>query len=241
MRLSGLGLPLMLLPLLMGWQHYFRRPPVNVDPLPAALIALDSGAGQRLLIESEARADYQVLADHFVIQSRRAYCGVASTVMVHNALRQHASRMDQASYFRHAGAERMAPVRTSLKGMSLRELSEGLRSHGFRATTVYANEIDAEAFRERMVRNLRTPEDLLLVNYQRAALGQRASGHISPVAAYHAGSDRVLVLDVAAYRHASAWVPTKTLWQAMRQPLNPRTSRTRGFVEVSEDSSHRAR
>jgi hypothetical protein len=44
------------------------------------------------------------------------------------------------------------------------------------------------------------------VNYQRGALGQKESGHISPLAAYNAASDRFLILDVAAYKYPPVWV-----------------------------------
>jgi hypothetical protein len=46
----------------------------------------------------------------------------------------------------------------------------------------------------------------MLVNYERAALGQAKTGHISPIAAYNAKADRLLVLDVATYKYPPVWV-----------------------------------
>ena len=39
------------------------------------------------------------------------------------------------------------------------------------------------------------------MNYERAALDQNKSGHISPLAAYDEQTDKLLILDVAAYKY----------------------------------------
>jgi len=69
------------------------------------------------------------------------------------------------------------------------------------------------------------------VNYDRKALGQAGGGHISPVAAYHAPTDRVLILDVARYRYPSVWVPLADLWEAIRT-TDSTSGRSRGVVVV---------
>ena len=56
-------------------------------PLPANLIGLDSPAGQKLLFEAESRAAYFPLSLQFVTQQSQSFCGVASLVMVLNALK----------------------------------------------------------------------------------------------------------------------------------------------------------
>ena len=55
-------------------------------PLPPNLISADSAAGESFFFESEAREAYFPLANHFVTQKHQSYCGVASIVMVLNAL-----------------------------------------------------------------------------------------------------------------------------------------------------------
>lgn len=54
--------------------------------LPEPLISLSSERGARLLLESEANRAYWPLSIQFVTQKNQAYCGVASLVMVLNAL-----------------------------------------------------------------------------------------------------------------------------------------------------------
>ena len=55
-------------------------------PLPPNLIDVRSDEGGKLLFESEARAAYMPLSVNFLSQKTQSYCGVASIVMVLNAL-----------------------------------------------------------------------------------------------------------------------------------------------------------
>ncbi|MDS3859546.1 phytochelatin synthase family protein [Thermosynechococcaceae cyanobacterium BACA0444] len=55
-------------------------------PLEAGLTSLTSRTGESLLETSQAKADVLLLISHFVTQINPAYCGVASSVMVLNAL-----------------------------------------------------------------------------------------------------------------------------------------------------------
>lgn len=214
-----------------AWHEYLRAPPLERQPLPARLVALDSPAGQALLAGSEAIADYDDLQANFVAQSRKSYCGVASAVVALNAL--HASRtpFDQRTVF-DAPSVPVRSLKVSFIGMSLREFGELLQAHGARVRVVRASATDVDAFRREVRANLAREGDYLLVNYARERLGQAPSGHISPIAAYHAGSDRLLVLDVAANRYPPAWVRLPDMWEAMRAPLSAKTPVSRGFVVV---------
>src|SRR5437764_12014426 len=55
-------------------------------PLPPALIGLGSDAGGQLFLQSTARQAYWPLSMQFVTQKNQAFCGVATMVMVLNAL-----------------------------------------------------------------------------------------------------------------------------------------------------------
>src|ERR1700692_1251160 len=55
-------------------------------PLPGGLVALESPEGQRLFEEADARADFWSLSEQYVTQRSGNFCGVASGVMVLNAL-----------------------------------------------------------------------------------------------------------------------------------------------------------
>jgi hypothetical protein len=116
--------------------------------------------------------------------------------------------------------------------MTLEALGGLLAAHGAEVTVHHADSFDAAAFREVVARNLARPGDYLIVNYQRQALGQAASGHISPLAAYDADSDMVLVMDTASYRYPQTWVPLEALVGAMAT-IDTESEAMRGYVEVT--------
>lgn len=217
-----------------AWNKYLRTPSVELQPMPAHLIALDSAAGQKLLARAEATADFDALMTHFVPQTRRAFCGVASALTTLNAARTTPTPLDQSRLFEHA-AVRMHPLKVSVIGMSLDDFAELLRAHGARVTAVYASASSIDEFRDAVRANLANEGDFLLVNYQRSEVGQAPMGHISPIAAYDEQSDRVLVLDVAAHKYPPTWIETETMWNAMRAPLNPQTKTTRGYLVMHGD------
>jgi hypothetical protein len=214
------------------WQLAFRMPAVDPLPLPAHLVALTAVEEHRLSVDAATNADYQPLTAAFESQRRPAFCGVASSVTVLNALRPSGPRQTQATFL----ADMSTELRVTFSGMTLHELGELLRRHGAEADVVFAADTTLDAFRRAASENLGRGGDYVLVNYQRAALGQRAGGHISPLAAYNAATDRFLILDVAAYRYPPTWVPAVDLWNAMNS-VDSTSGRTRGFVVVRERAS----
>ena len=73
----------------------------------------------------------------------------------------------------------------------------------------------------------------MLANYLRQSLGQVGGGHWSALAAYDAQSDRVLILDVAKYKYAPAWVTIDDLRRAINT-LDTTSGKARGLVIVSK-------
>lgn len=213
------------------WNEYFRMPPTESNPLAPELVALESTAGRKLLTESDATADYHELRTHYVPQSRKAYCSVASAITTLNAARLTTTPVDERSLFDHPSVD-IHPLKVSFIGMSLRDLGSVLRAHGAAAEVIQASDTTIDDFRQTVRSNLSREGDFLLINYEREHIGQLQSGHISPLAAYHAPSDRVLILDVAAYRYPPVWVPLEYVWKAMRAPLNSETAVTRGFIVI---------
>ncbi len=213
------------------WQLAFTAPAVDIDPVPANLIALAAPEGQQL-IDKATRADYQPLSTAFEAQRRPAYCGVASSVIVINAMRPQARPLSQAAFF----ADLLTEMRVTFSGMTLDELGHLLRRHRVTVEIVHAKDSTLEAFRTLARENLARTGDYLLVNYQRAALGQREGGHISPLAAYDVATDRMLILDVAAYRYPPVWVSTADLWNAIHT-IDSTSGQTRGFAIVREGAT----
>ena len=68
-----------------------------------------------------------------------------------------------------------------------------------------------------------------------ACLGSgEKGGHISPLAAFDAESDRFLILDVARYKYPPVWVKTVELFAAMNTTDSDNENKTRGYVLVAK-------
>ena len=117
-------------------------------------------------------------------------------------------------------------------GLQLRQLAQVLRSHGLRVVTrVVDDGADAKAIGREIATNLASPDDYVLVNYARGALGQKGGGHISPLGAYEEHSDSFLIMDVNPNRAPWVWVRSDDLIAAMR---TFDTVENRGYLLISE-------
>lgn len=209
-------------------------------PLPAQLTALTSPQGTAWLQESAAQADYIPLVSQFVTQDNQAFCGVASSVMVLNALGIPAPEaaawgrdyFTQDNLF-NSQTESVIP-RTVLErqGLTLAELAGLLESYPVQAEIYYGSEVTLADFRRLIVQNLAEADNFVLINYLRRAIGQERGGHISPLAAYHAETDQFLILDVSRYKYPPVWVKAADLWQAINT-VDAVSGKTRGFLLIA--------
>ena len=213
-------------------------------PLPRNLITFSSTQGEQLLLTSKARQDYWPLSIQFVTQNNQAYCGVASMVMVLNALAIPAPVapayspyhvFTQENFFNNEQTRKvLAPEVVSQKGMTLDQLGQFLGSYSVKVKVYHAGQISLEEFRRLAVENLKQSDSFVVVNYLRKAIGQEKGGHISPLAAYNEQTDRFLILDVSRYKYPPVWVKAADLWQAMAT-MDSESGKTRGFVLVSRN------
>jgi hypothetical protein len=227
-----------LLALLAGGSAWGRSPELAATE---KLIPLSDGQGQGLLFRSRVRADFLPLMEWFVLQANLAYCGVASSVMALNSLGVPAPAVPGYGPYRFwtqtnlfAAAAPPIPTAESVarRGLTLAQLAGLLAAQGIPVQRWHGDQLSFPQFRSLLVRSLSDPQDRLLVNYHRPALGQQGGGHISPLGAYDPASDRVLILDVARYRYPPAWVPTASLWRAIRT-IDPDSGASRGLVRIS--------
>jgi hypothetical protein len=207
---------------------WVSNPRAHALPLPANLVSLRSDEGGKLLAQATARADYASLSAAFEAQEKLSWCGVASSAVV---LRAAGLAVRQEALLDEATDAVRNRWRVMFGGMTLEHLAGILRVKGRSTEAHHADETTLDAFREAAIANLAHEGDWLVVDYARAALGQEGGGHISPIAAYDAATDRLLVLDVAAYRYPPVWVTVSDLWGAMTA-TDPDSGRSRGWVEV---------
>ena len=217
------------------------EPRAETLPLPADLVALPSEQGEALLFGAEARSDFAPLSAQFVTQVNPAFCGPATIAMVLNALELPRppsdatlglGLFDQDNVF-SAAAEAAKPRAEVLRGgMTLDDLGAFLGSYGLDVAVTHAGDSSLDTFRDTAVAGLNDRDRFVLVNYLRSAIGQEKGGHISPLAAYDADTDRFLVLDVSRYKYPPIWVEAEALFGAMETPDADNGGRSRGFVVV---------
>lgn len=152
--------------------------------------------------------DYLTLASGFKPQKFRSFCGPASIATVLRAYGK--AEVDQRYLFPSIGFK----AKVFFSGITLAELATLAERNGLQTTTVYADTLTLDDFRDRLVSNMATLGDYVLINYHRRVLKQKGGGHISPIAAYDAKKDAFLVLDQATFKYPFTWVPTQLLYDA---------------------------
>ncbi len=214
-------------------------------PLAENLIDLGSDRGEQLLTESDAREAFIPLSVNFVTQKNQAFCGVASIVMVLNALELPAPAAAELNSFHtftqdnllNADTEAILPLAVLMKlGMTLDQIGALLATQPVDVEVRHASETNLETFRNTATSYLGKRGHFVIVNYVRKAIGQEGGGHISPLAAYDGAADRFLILDVSRYKYPPVWVRSADLFRAMDTIDADNQNRTRGFVLVKRRS-----
>ncbi len=212
-------------------------------PLPPGLIGAASDAGEALLVGAEARTAYFPLADNFVTQKTQSFCGVASMTMVFNAMAIPAPAVPEYAPYTtftqdnvlDEKTETVIPRATIEKmGMTLDQLGAAIATKPVDAAVRHAGDTGLDAFRNEARDYLAKKDQFVIVNYLRKAMGQETGGHISPLAAYDAETDRFLILDVARYKYPPVWVTAADLFKAMNTPDKDNGGKTRGYVLIKK-------
>ncbi len=216
-------------------------------PLPDNLTGFSTRDGEVYFGESDAREAYFPLADNFLTQKTQAYCGVASIVMVLNALGVPAPAVPEYEPYRTFTQDNVLDEQTDKvlpretlahQGMTLDQIGGILALKPVKAEVHHASDSSVEEFRKLASAYLGESGHFVIVNYLRKALGEQIGGHISPLAAYDAKTDRFLVLDVARYKYPPVWVKTADMFGAMNTPDAANGDKSRGFVLVTAAPVH---
>jgi hypothetical protein len=216
-------------------------------PLPVDLTDLNSEEGEKYLLESHALKAFFPLSSNFVTQKTQSYCGVASTVMVLNALGAPAPTTPEYQPYHTFTQDNLLDDATDAilprevvarQGMTLDQLGGLVALHHPVAVEVrHADDGGLEAFRAAARDYLAAKDRFVIVNYLRKTIGQEVGGHISPLAAYDGETDRFLILDVARYKYPPVWVKTVDLFAAMNTPDFSNGGKTRGYVLVAKSEA----
>lgn len=207
-------------------------------PIPSELLPLSAAQGQLRLFASGRNAPYWMLANYFETQNNQAYCSVASSVIALNALgvaRPSTPQYPDYPFFTQAGFfARVDPASLDVgavatTGLTMEQLAGVLATHPVKVERKYASDMTIAQFRATLKQQLAGNDRVVLANFDRKELKELGSGHWSPLAAYHAKSDTVLLLDVARYKYPSLWVPVAELYAAARS-VDSTSGRSRGLI-----------
>ena len=215
-------------------------------PLPDRLVDLRSPQGEAFLLETRGLEAYFPISVAFETQKTQAYCGVASMVMVLNAIHAPAPSTPEYQPYDVFTQDDLLDDKTDAirpretlarRGMTLDQLGQILALHPIAVEVHHAAPGGLEEFRKQAAGYLASRNHFVIVNYFRKALGQERGGHISPLAAYDEKSDRFLILDVARYKYPPVWATTSDLFDAMNTPDPDNDSKTRGYVLISNQAA----
>ena len=125
-------------------------------PVPQNLVALELIQGEQLLFNAEARRAYFPLFAQFVTQENQGFCGIASLVMVLNALHVPApdsaalrpfSAFDQSNVFNTQTEKVLPRAIIEKKGMTLDQFGGIAAVWGLKAEIYHAADSSLEEFR----------------------------------------------------------------------------------------------
>ncbi len=208
---------------------------------------------ERGYVQSSAAPDFWALMPYYLPQQTQSSCSVASVPMLMNGLRSDLPLAaddplvtEAALLKRAADAAWKKATKEGGSGVSLDQLGRvvqrSLTAYGFGAHEVEVVHVDSTSdemlarLRSVLVRNEASAQDFVLISYVQSVLTgdpEGNVGHISPIAAYDAERQRVLVLDPDRRWYEPYWVPDRTLLQSMAQPdSQARGKVARGFVYV---------
>lgn len=207
-------------------------------------ISLEQNEGINELLTSNYRTPFWRLVSFYETQKTNTFCGVASSVMILNALgiqRPQVAALGnhgfytQDNYFTPS-VNRIVQEKAVLKrGMHLEEVTAALATFSnVKVETIYTSTVSLSQFRSLLKQALQSPNTFVIANYLRNYVGQSGSGHYSPIGAYNEKTDRVLILDVSRYRYTAAWVQLKDLYKSTKIVSSGRIY-SRGIVLVSSN------
>lgn len=208
----------------------------------ADLVYLNTRQGEERLVGAQLRRHFFAVQPYVESQQNLAFCGPASIAAVLNSLeipRPAVAHLypypffTQDNIFTPATQRIKSYIQVASQGLTLAEITAFLNALGVQATPFYADRLTLERLRRLLVGALANPEARVIVNYSRTHLGQDGGGHFSPLAAYAAASDAVLLLDVAKFESPPVWVALTDLLAAL-QTTDPDSGKYRGLVIVEK-------
>jgi len=197
------------------------------------------------------KSDFWKLIPYYVPQHNEKACGVASSIMVLNALFAPDRNTADGTNVDVEEIMKLAPIYKKNtgkngKGFALDELGDTLTKllesqpgGPYTVTVERFNGSDKKAEMKRLEKllaaNEKNPKDFIIANFLQSVLTgdpEGSVGHIAPIGAYDAKKKRVLVLDPDRKYYQPYWVPYEKLFDGINT-TDAGNSKSRGLVIVS--------
>lgn len=200
-------------------------------------IDLTSKEGMYNAINSEYSNDYWSLNSFYLTQKPRN-CGVASAVMVLNAMGVLRPSVDEyfgyklftQSLFVEAVKDVITDEEIRAGGMDIKALAESISLFQLDTSIINGTSINSDEFRIILKNTLNNPQTFIIANYHRPSIGHEGEANFSPIGAYREETDSVLVLDVLRHEHAPFWVEVDDFIESL-QTTDP-SGASRGLILV---------
>lgn len=213
--------------------------------LAAEPVYMNTPEGVRRLHQSDLSSPYYRVAPYADTQENMGFCGPASMVAVLNSLSEIQKPavarfapyryFTQSSLFNAETSQVKDYDAVARNGLTLSEVSRFLEKLNVPNQIYYGANLSLDTLRSLLLKALSDPHARVIVDFDRHVLGQAGNGHYSPLVAYDADSDSVLILDVAKFKYPPFWVTLPDLLISI-QTIDPDSRQSRGIVLVFEQN-----
>jgi hypothetical protein len=220
-------------------------------PLPGEMIPFNSSKGVELLLKSSSESEsgpFYRAFQHLTTQDRTTVCSIATSVTILNALAGDIAPVDplydpyaywtQSNFINDCTNGIKSYNDIVLEGVTLQELCDIYATcyKAIAANGVRANATSVAHFREQILAAF-SQGGYIIVNFYRTELGEVGGGHWSPILAYNAGADMVLLADVARYKYPPAWVNAVSLFDSM-MTIDSDSGDYRGYITMKRSTNN---
>ena len=222
------------------------------------IVIWNSKDGLERLYRSNYKDDFYNLVNFFQPQSNPIYCGIASAVIILNALNTPNIESQKSleiilsdriikypSYSQETFLNKKTDKIKNSKiinaksntyfdpGVNLKDLAEIIKNYGAKVDLNYVSSLDKKSigiFREKLKLTLGQKNKYIIANFYGEVIGLSGGGHHSPIVAYNKKSDSIMILDVS-YKRPWFWVSLEDFYRAMFKKDN---INHRGYLEISK-------
>ncbi len=240
------------------YAHLTFRLALTLSMLPGSVIAAgpkyssetQTLSTQNAYFKSAETTDYWKLAPYYLPQHNGKACSVASVTMVLNALRADQNLTASDELFTNEKLLKLEPASAKAsgklgKGMALDDLQKNTQKvlnqtypgkytveiHRF---NVMSADKELSRLKDLLIQNEKDPKNMMIANFLQGTLTgdpEGNIGHISPVAAYDAKSDRALIFDTDRQYYEPYWVASAKFLEAMNT-IDSGSKKVRGLIWI---------